>query len=273
MISPFINPEKLQPRWALITGASSGIGLCIAKELGSKGYSLALVSNQAEQLATCAHELKETYGVRTATLCCDLCAPKGPEGVMEWLLGLGGKLDILVNDAGIFAFDYLTNMAPEKVQAFIDLHVKAVTHLSRLAAIYMSQYGEGHILNMSSMSCWTPVPGLAMYAATKAYIRVFSRCLAYEMRDQGITVTVAVPGGIATDLFGLPPKLKRLALRLHAIQTPEAFAKAVVKATLSGKMQYINGVANRIGIVLVGLTPTWGRMLVKRKMLDKNIRR
>lgn len=259
--------------WALITGASSGIGLCLARELGLRGYALALVSNQRQELPACASSLSAELGVNTTWLYCDVCQPDAAQQVMDWGLSLGGSLEIMVNNAGIFSFDFLTSMAPEKIQAFIDLHVSAVTRLSRLAAIHMAKQGHGRILNMSSMSCWTPVPGLAMYAATKAYIRVFSRCLAYEMRDSGVTVTVAVPGGIATDLFGLPPRLKQLALRLRAIQSPEAFAQAAVKAMFKGKMQYINGFINRLGILFVGITPTWGRMLVKHLMLDRNIRR
>ncbi len=260
-------------KWAVVTGGSSGIGLCLARELGRRGYALALVSNQEAELPKCAESLRGELGVNVETLWCNLCDSGAPERVMAWATALDGTLEIVVNNAGIFSFNFLTDTPPGKIQAFIDLHVAAVTHLSRLAAAHFAAQGRGRILNMSSMSCWTPAPGLAMYAATKAYIRVFSRCLHYEMRDSGVTVTVAVPGGIATDLFGLPPKLKRLALRLHAIQRPEAFARGAVKALLKGKQQYINGFINRLGILFVGITPTHGRMLVKRLMLDKGITR
>lgn len=112
-----------------------------------------------------------------------------------------------------------------------------------------------------------------MYAATKAYIRVFSRALHYETRDSGVTVTVACPGGIATDLFGLPENLKKLAVNIGAIDTPERFVKKALKRMLKGKKQYINGIVNRLAIVFIAVLPTSARMLVKRKMLDKNITR
>ena len=137
----------------------------------------------------------------------------------------------------------------------------------------MSARGKGRILNMSSMSCWTPMPGIAMYAATKAYIRVFTRALHYELRDSGVSVTAACPGGIATSLFGLPDNLMRLAIRLHAVQTPEKFVRKAVDKMLKGKKQYINGPINRLAIFAVGITPTPVRMLVKRKMLDRGIKR
>ncbi len=123
------------------------------------------------------------------------------------------------------------------------------------------------------MSCWMPMPGIAMYSATKAYIRVFSRALHYEMRDSGVSVTVACPGGIATDLFGLPPNLMKLAVRIHAVQTPEKFVHKAVNKMLRGKKQYINGFINRLAIVAVGMTPTGVRMLIKHKMLDRDIKR
>ena len=123
------------------------------------------------------------------------------------------------------------------------------------------------------MSCWMPMPGLAMYAATKSYIRVFTRSLHYEMRDAGVSVTAACPGGIATDLFGLPKNLQNLALRLKVLQTPEKFTQNAVRKMLKGKKQYINGWLNRISIVFVAAMPTCVRMAVKHRMLDKNITR
>ena len=117
------------------------------------------------------------------------------------------------------------------------------------------------------------MPGIAMYSSTKAYIRVFSRSLHYEMRDSGVSVTVACPGGIATDLFGLPKNLQRLAVNIGALQTPEKFARKAIGKMLKGKKQYINGFINRIAIGFVASLPTCLRMIIKHKMLDKNITR
>ena len=126
---------------------------------------------------------------------------------------------------------------------------------------------------MSSMSCWAPMPGLSLYAATKAYIRVFTRSLHYEMRDYGIKVMAACPGGIATDLFGLPDNLKRLAVSIGAIATPEKFTRKALSRLMKGKSQYINGLLNRLSIFMVGITPASGRMMVKHQLLDKGIKR
>ena len=118
-----------------------------------------------------------------------------------------------------------------------------------------------------------PMPGLAMYASTKSYIRVFTRSLHYEMKDYGVGVTVACPGGIATDLFGLPKKWQKFAVRIGVLQTPETFARKAVKKMLKKKKQYINGWLNRFSIFFVGILPTPVRMMVKHQMLDKGVTR
>jgi len=265
--------RSLNGRMAIVTGASSGIGLCFCRTLAQSGCSLVMISNQTGILEECATAIEQEFGVRVLTLFCDLTDDNATDKIIAWLDSNALDPDILINNAGIFSFLPVTDTPSRKIECFIDLHVGAVTRLSRAFAQRFAQRGGGNILNMSSMSCWMPMPGIAMYSATKAYIRVFSRALHYEMRDSGVAVTVACPGGIATDLFGLPKNLKKLALRLHAIQTPEKFTHNAVKKMLRGKRQYINGWLNRVSIVFVACTPTWVRMLVKRLMLDKNITR
>ena len=117
------------------------------------------------------------------------------------------------------------------------------------------------------------MPGIALYSASKAYIRVFSRALRIEMKQQGVSVTVACPGGIATDLFGLPKGLQRLGVRLGVLTTPEKFVKKALRRTLKHKAQYINGGLNRIAIVAVASLPEWARMQIKTRILDRISRR
>ncbi|MDE5807335.1 MAG: SDR family NAD(P)-dependent oxidoreductase [Muribaculaceae bacterium] len=262
--------RDLAGKRALVTGASSGIGLCFCRELASRGCSLVMVSNQ-ECLYGCAAQIAEEFGVEAYPLFCDLTAFNSEEKIAAFVEAKGMDPDFLINNAGIFSFRPIADTPERKIDCFIDLHVRAVTDLSRLFAIRFAKRGHGRILNMSSMSCWMPMPGIAMYSATKAYIRVFSRALHYEMKDAGVSVTVACPGGIATDLFGLPDNLKKLAVRIGALQTPERFVHKAVGKMLRGKKQYINGWLNRFSILFVAIMPTWVRMLVKRKLLDRNI--
>ncbi len=265
--------RDIRGKLAVVTGASSGIGLCFSRELGARGCNVVMVSNQREELERFSSELSAEFGVSTYPVYADLTCEDAPDLIVGYLDEHGLREDYLINNAGIFSFLPVTDTPECKIDCFIRLHVDAVTMLSRRFAMRFKKRGVGRILNMSSMSCWMPMPGIAMYAATKAYIRVFSRALHYELRDYGVSVTVACPGGIATDLFGLPEPLKRLAVRIGALDTPERFAKKALNRMLKGKRQYINGIINRISIVFVASLPTWVRMQIKRRMLDKGVTR
>lgn len=256
---------------AVVTGASGGIGLEFCKSLAERGYDLVMISIDDEPLHAAALAVSDAYAVRTFPLTLDLCKDDAVDRIFSYLENFNLQPEILINNAGIFSFAPAIDIPERKVRAFLDLHVKATTDLSLRFAKYFKQQKHGRILNMSSLSCWMPMPGLAMYSSTKAYIRAFSRALHYEMRDYGVSVTVACPGGIATDLFGLPDNLKRLALRLGAIQRPEKFAKKAVKKMLRGKAQYINGMVNRLAVVFIGILPRFVRMQVKYKLLDRGI--
>lgn len=263
------NPE----RWAIVTGASSGIGLEFCRRLGEEGYNLVMVSNQQKELVEAAGAMAERYGVQTEPIMLDLTRPDACEHLTDALDIRGLQPEVLINNAGIFSFNYLTETPIGKINAFIDLHMRAVTHLSVEFARRFAAQGKGEILNMSSLSCWMPMPGLAMYSSTKAYIRVLSRALHYELRGTGASLTVACPGGIATDLFGLPKNLQKLALRLGFLQTPEKFTRKAVRRMHKGKKQYINGLLNRFCVFFIGIMPTPVRLLPKRLMLDKGIKK
>lgn len=265
--------KDIKGKIAVVTGASSGIGLCFSRELCARGCNVVMVSNQQEELIRYSKVLADEFGVKTYPVYIDLTAADAATQLTEYLDKNELREDYLINNAGIFSFFPVVETPERKIDCFIRLHVDAVTMLSRVFAKRFQERGKGRILNMSSMSCWMPMPGIAMYSATKAYIRVFSRALHYEVRDSGVSVTVACPGGIATDLFGLPKPLQRFAVRIGVLDTPERFAKKAINRMLRGKKQYINGIINKISIVVVALLPTWVRMQIKRRMLDKGIKR
>jgi hypothetical protein len=271
---------EIRNRWAVVTGGSSGIGLAFANELAQRGANLLLISIQSKELLLESQRIAAEYGVKVLTLELNLADRDVAKTVENFLAVHEIVPFIFINNAGIFSFAPVTDTSEAKIQLFIDLHVRAVTELSRAMAILMAkqplQNGSkrrGYILNMSSMSCWTPMPGLAMYAATKAYIRVFTRALAYELRDSEVRVLTCCPGGIATNLFGLPSNLMRLALRLGFVTKPETFTRRAINRLLKGRMQYVNGWLNHVSIVFVGVMPTSVRMLIKHKMLDKGIQK
>ena len=239
---------------ALVTGAASGIGAEFVRQLSEKGWRVLKVDRTAIEGDDDALQL-------------DLTDRDAPERVMAWVEGR--QPDLWINNAGIFDFAAVEDLSPERLDTYVDLHMRSLTHICQRVGAMMAARGSGMILNMSSMSCWMPMPGIAMYSATKAYIRAFSRALRLELKDSGVSVTVACPGGIATDLFGLPKNLQRLAVRLGALQTPEKFVRKAIRRTLKRRKQYINGGLNRVAIVAVGLLPDWLRIQVKRRLLDR----
>lgn len=256
---------------ALVTGASSGIGLEFCHQLASMGINLLMVSNQMQELANARDTLAAKYpNQRFWAHYKDLAHPDAADEIYAYCSQNGIVVDILINNAGIFSFKTITDTTTDSLNLFIDLHMRTVTQLCQRFAIDMKSRRSGYILNMSSMSCWMPMPGIGMYAATKAYIRVFSRSLALELKDYGVGVTVACPGGIATDLFGLPRNLQRLGVKLGVLATPQRFVSGALKRMFNHKKQYINGFINRLAIVAVALLPDSMRLIVKHKLLDKN---
>ena len=264
--------KELEGRWGIVTGASGGIGYEFCKVLAEKGCNLIMAAIEDTLLENKAQEIKDTYGIKAIPLTIDLTEEESASRIMALMEARGITPYILINNAGVFTFSPVIEHSDRKIDRFIDLHIRATTLLCRETAERMKQRGEGRILNMSSMSCWMPMPGIAMYSSTKAYIRVFTRALHYELKDYGVTATVACPGGIATDLFGLPANLQKLAVSLGVLAKPDKFARKAVKKMLKGKKQYINGLLNRFSIFFVSVMPTPVRMMVKRRMLDRGIR-
>ncbi len=256
-------------KWAVVTGASSGIGLEFAHQLAERGYSLVMASNQENELLEWAEKLHEQYGVATIARVTDLATANSADSIFKLLDEEAIVPEVLINDAGIFDFSKVSELSGRRIDQYIDLHMRTVTHLCNRIGTMMSGQGRGYILNMSSMSCWMPMPGIAMYSATKAYIRAFSRALRIELKDSGVSVTVACPGGISTSLFGLPDHLLRFAVGIGVLVTPRKFVKRALKKMFHRKAQYINGGLNRIAIVAVASLPEWARLIIKRKGLDK----
>ncbi len=263
--------ESLSGKWAVVTGADGGIGIEFCRALARRGCSIVMVSVTVDPLRMAALSLENEFGIKALPFTLDLTDSNAVSMLAAFLLTRGIDPDIIINNAGIFSFRELADTSEAKINCFIDLHVRATTMLSLFFARRFKERKSGRILNMSSMSCWMPMPGLAMYASTKAYIRVFTRSLHYELKDYGASATVAAPGGIATSLFGLPDNLMRIAVGIGAVAKPDKFAEKAIKAMLRGKKQYINGLLNRLAIFFVGITPTWIRMQVKWRMLDKGI--
>lgn len=245
--------------WALVTGAGSGIGRCYALRLAALGYNLLLAGNRREPLEAVKGEIlaaRADTDVRTVEI--DLARVEAAAELWEAVRREGVAIDVLINNAGMFSFLDILQTPAERIERIVLLHDLTNTQLCRLAAADMVNRGcRGYILNMSSYSLWMPFPGLALYSASKAYLRSFSVAFAKEVAEHGICVTAVCPAGVATDLYGLTPRWQRIGKRLGVLITPDSCARRGLNALWRGRRCIVPDWWNRVWIPLCKVLPMW----------------
>ena len=243
--------------FALVTGASSGIGLALSRELARRGYPLLLVSNEEAKLGETALELAAKYQVKTVALYMDLAQSDSAQKVFDYCEASALKIEILVNNAGIFFFKDVTETPCELAQTVINLHVLTPTILSKLIAQQMIRENrKGYILNIASISSRMMMPGISLYSSTKSYLRCFSRAMRNEIFDKGISITTICPGAVATGLYALPSRYMKLGIRLGIILPAERLAVLALKKMFRRKAEFIpSGFVNRLFIFIVATMP------------------
>lgn len=246
------NPSD---EWALVTGGSSGIGLAIAEKLAGMGYNLVLAAIDGPGLKEADRSIEERFGVKSRYVEIDLARPESAGKLHDWCAARNIEPSILVNNAGIFIYNDIIDTAPGRIEAIINLHVLTTSQLARMFAADMARRGRGHILSLSSYSAWMPWPGLALYSATKSYIRSYSRSLAAELRGTGVAATTVLPAGVTTDLYGLSKGLQSLGKNLGILMTPQRTAEVALAAMFRGRKQYIPGFLMRLVLPLVRTLP------------------
>ena len=254
--------------FALVTGASSGIGLALSRELARRGYSLLLVSNEAERLREVSAGIEKERGVQAIPLYMDLAHAESAHKLFDYCATNGIKVKILVNNAGIFFFKDIIDTAPGKIEAIINLHALCPALLCRLFADQMIRENrKGYILNMASIAAHMMMPGIAMYNATKSYLRCFSRAMRHEVFEKGVSMTTICPGAAATGLYSLPPRYMKLGVRLGVIMEPEKLARLAVGQMLKKRAEYVPAAfINTLFILMVNALGEGLIRKIKRKI-------
>ena len=251
--------------YALVTGSSSGIGLEIARLLVLRGYSLLLVSNEAEKLLLLKTEFEMNYQVKVATLYLDLSYHHAAQEVFNYCQQETIEVEVLVNNAGFFFFGEVTSADIYQAKQKIQLHVLTTSLLCTLFGNEMKKRRKGFILNNSSIAAYKAFPGIAYYGATKAYISSFTRSLRTELRYYDVWVTCLCPGATATNLYDPHVINVDLGKKLGIMMSAEKVAKLGVEGLFRNKAVVIPGLVTRLLLFFSLITPQWVIYAIRKR--------
>ena len=248
--------------YALITGASKGIGKAIAIELAAHGFNVLLVARSGELLEQVAIGITTLYPVKADWLALDLSAAEAPQTVCDWCRAKGYAVSVLVNNAGYGLSGPFEKYSLEEHGNMMQLNMSTLVAMTRLFLPELRRQPKAYILNIASSAAYQAVPGLSLYAATKAFVLAFSRGLHQELHKSSVSVTCISPGATDTDFPNraqLGEKGLKAAEKLN--MTPTAVAAIAVRAMLAGKAEVITGFINKLGAAMAWLLP---KTLVER---------
>jgi short-subunit dehydrogenase len=248
--------------YALITGASKGIGKAVAEELAKRKFNLLLVARSGEALKQAANELGTRYGVKADWLALDLSTADAPRRVYDWCTEKGYAVQVLVNNAGYGLSGPFDKYSLEEHANMMQLNMITLVGLTRLFLPALRRQPRGYILNMASSAAYQAVPLLSLYAATKSFVLSFSRGLHQELRPGPVSVTCISPGATDTDFPNralIGEKGMKTAKKFN--MTPSAVASLAVRAMLAGKSEVVVGFVNKVGAFMAWLLP---KSLVER---------
>lgn len=255
--------EDYADRWALITGASSGIGAEFARRFAALGMHLVLTARRDEPMQELAKQLHTQHGTKCEILPCDLSEPDAASKLVNAVSDLNVTIDLLVNNAGFGVVGAVEQTDREQVLRMLQVNMSALTDLTYRFLPEMIGRGHGAIINVSSVAAFQPVAYMGAYSASKSYVLHFSEALWAEVREHGVTVMALCPGNTRTDFFesaGVGGWLKK-----RRSQSPEQVVKCALKA-LEKKRQYVvSGWKNYILSLLVRLASRKTAVMESRK--------
>ena len=236
----------------LITGASSGIGETFARKLAAQGHDVLLVARSEDKLIALCNELGLNHDVRAQYFVADLSQPDAPARLLEETRERNLEIDLLINNAGFGSMGEFGKLDLNRELNMIDLNVRSLVELTHLFLQPMRERGSGSIINVASTASFQPVPFMATYAATKAFVLSFSEALWEENRTYGVKVMALCPGVTETGFFDAS-RMKRPPGRIS--QTSEQVVDVALRALKRGKSSVISGWPNRITVETERVAP------------------
>jgi short-subunit dehydrogenase len=244
----------------LVTGASSGIGLELAKCFATEGCRLVLVARKGNALQELAAQLRQRYKTQSEVLPADLAEPGTPARIFDHLQNNGTKVDVLVNNAGFGAHGQFADLSLERQLAIVQVNVTALVHLTRLFLPGMIQRKSGGVLNVASTAGFQPGPGMAIYYATKAFVLSFSEAITEEVKSSGLVITALCPGPTATN-FVEAANAEFSRGFMKSTMSAETVALIGHRAFRNKRAVAITGLRNQLLAFSVRLTP---RVIVRK---------
>jgi uncharacterized protein len=243
----------------LITGASSGIGEALADCFAKQGFNLVLVARSADKLKDLAKQLTLTYGVKTWVAPADLSQPDAAQKLAAAMKRARRPIDVLVNCAGLLHHGGFVDMPASHHHAMIDLNITGLTSMIAHFSPPMIARGYGRILNVASIAAFQPIPSLATYAATKAYVLSLTESLSEEFKGTGVSITALCPGITATNMLtGAKAESNQLnKLPGFLIGDAKVVAKEGFDACMRGEVIKVPGAINLATILAGRATPKW----------------
>jgi short-subunit dehydrogenase len=237
---------------ALVTGASSGIGKAFAETLARRGANVLLAARSADSLAALAETLRRDHGVRAHAIPVDLSTAEGPDRAFDAARKTGLPIDLLVNNAGFGMHGQLDRLPTDRLQSQVMLNVAALARLTRLALPDMLMRHKGFLINVASMAAFQPLPYMAIYGATKAFVLSFSLALWAEYRGRNIGVLAVCPGTTETDFFRVVGTEGAAVGRKRPAQ---GVVDGALRALERGRPLFIDGTVNFLRTIGIRLAP------------------
>jgi len=241
-------------KWALVTGASAGIGKALAEELAAGGTHLILTARRKERLEELARRLSEIHKVKVEVLVADLEEPGAPEKIFAFTKAKGIEVELLINNAGFGVYGEFAGAELHRLLEMVQVNCSAVVHLTRLYLPEMMAQRRGDILILASTAAFQSVPYISTYAATKAFDLLFAEGLAEEMKPYGIRVCALCPGSTESEFHEVAGQA-HLAPAARNKETAEKVARVGLRALAAGKSYVISGAGNYWGAHMQRLVP------------------
>lgn len=246
--------EDLKGKTALVTGASSGLGVAFARHLAAMGADVVITARRAENLDEVRRELTDRYHVRVTVIVLDLSEPGAAAQLFAETEGRGQAIDILVNNAGGGLHQRFAETEWERLARQIQLNVVTLTELTHLFVRAMLGRGHGHVLNVASIGAYTPTPFYATYSAGKAFVRDFTEALAYELAETEVRVCSLCPGGTLTEFHQAAGHEMQASFRA-TFETAEECARYGLESLFAGRRNVVSGLINKLGMFFLRFLP------------------